>query len=107
MTLADWVHRDPAPPPTLAARMERMTSSLTAATPREASDVLLGAAADLLSGILPHGCGDRANAVDLLVADALVTYAFEAAADAPEMLEAQATRAMSRLGALAEGPVHR
>jgi len=43
----------------------------------------------------------RESALDLLTVDALVTYAFEAAAGAPESLEATATAAMIRLAATA------
>lgn len=102
MTLDEWLtRRDPAPPPALASRLTAMTRSLSADTPQRASDALLGAAEHILSDLLPEGCGSRSNAIDLLVADALVTYAFEAAADAPDMLEQQATLAMSRLAAFA------
>ena len=42
----------------------------------------------------------RAHALDLLTADALATYAFEAAADDPSTLSARADEAMRRFGAL-------
>jgi hypothetical protein len=39
----------------------------------------------------------RAQALDLLAADALLTYAFEAAADEPQSLVARADDAMLRI----------
>jgi len=44
----------------------------------------------------------RAHALDVLSADALLTYAFEAAADEPSRLTARADLAMQRIAALAE-----
>lgn len=102
MTLDEWICREPAPPPTLAARLTGMTRLLPADTPAQASDALIVSAERLLTELFPRGCVDRSDAIDLLVADALVTYAFEAAADAPDMLEQQATSAMTRLAAFAE-----
>jgi hypothetical protein len=55
----------------------------------------------LLDRLLRAGCATRAAATDLLVADALVTYAFEAASTEPARLEERARDAMARLSALA------
>ena len=44
----------------------------------------------------------RAQALDVLGADALVTYAFEAAADEPGQLAGRADAAMRRIAQLAE-----
>ncbi len=51
--------------------------------------------------VLRDGASDRALALDLLTADALVTYAFEAAGDDPAALPALARNAMRRLSRLA------
>jgi hypothetical protein len=60
------------------------------------------AAAEMLVDRLLHGgCESRDGAVDLLVVDALVTYAFELAGDEPTYIETRAERAMMRLAALA------
>ena len=71
-TVGAWLAgREPAPPPALAeARLLR-----EAATTRE-------------------------SALDLLAADALVTYAFEAAADEPDTLPARVERATARIARL-------
>jgi len=52
--------------------------------------------------VLGDGCLTRDSAIDLLAIDAIVTYAFEAAADDPERLEARTRGALERIAALAE-----
>ena len=66
------------------------------------SEELLGAAREAMGTLLHDGCLTRPSALDLLAVDALVTYAFEAAADEPSSLEARAGRALARIAALAE-----
>ena len=96
-TLDAWLAaREPAPPPALARRMRELLGPgalLKPATP----DTLVDAAAEVLSQLLAEGCDTRASALDLLAADALATYAFEAAGDALAGLPAQAARAMARI----------
>ena len=65
-----------------------------------------GAASDdvalaTLARVLADGATARAAAIDLLAADALVTYAFEAASESPDRLPDLAHRAMTRLSAAA------
>jgi hypothetical protein len=57
----------------------------------------LDAALILLESIVSDGSGSRTGAITLLAADALVTYAFEAAAEEPDGLEALAADAMIRI----------
>ena len=99
MTHARW--RDavtPPPPPALAAAVEAHLASPDAVTP----DAYLEAAVRLLAALLKDGCISRENALDLLVADALVTYAFEAASnDPPASIIERAHRAMIRIAAFA------
>jgi hypothetical protein len=52
--------------------------------------------------LLVDGCLTRESALDLLAVDALITYAFEAAADEPSSLEERAGQALARIAALAE-----
>jgi hypothetical protein len=68
----------------------------------EPSDALLDAAEMAMAEVLRDGCLTRECGLDLLVVDALVTYAFEAAADDPEQLDARTAAALSRIAALAE-----
>ena len=71
-------------------------------TDRDTPDVYLDAAEELLDGLLHEGCSTRERAIDLLTVDALVTYAFEAAAEQPETVADRAREAMLRFGRLAE-----
>lgn len=64
------------------------------------ADVLANAGQALLHGVLARsgeGAGDRANALDLLAADACVTWAFEAAADDPDAVAARAMAERQRI----------
>lgn len=105
MTVRDWLDtRRPAPPAALGAEVRRALGPALggdASTIREAS---LAAAELLLADALAAGCRDRAQAIGLLAADALVTYAFEAAADEPESLGERAAAAVTRLARLAASP---
>lgn len=100
--IADWLEtRDPAPPPAIARRIRELVAGV-ASSPDELADAYLHAGERLLDQVLHRNCAARENALDLLVADALVTYAFEmASADSPT-LERRAAGAMSRIAALAD-----
>ena len=60
-----------------------------------------------MSELLAIDCAMRDRALDLLAVDALVTYAFEAAAEHPESLAQRATTAMSSIAALAHARTER
>ena len=101
MTLRDWLaHREPSPPRVLRERIE----ALAASVPQDGGNpaATLVAAAELalvrLSSCTPD---DRATALDLLAADALVTYAFELASDSPDSIPGLSAAAMARLSAVA------
>lgn len=98
MTVGDWLlARTPVPPPPLAERVHAaLGSRLHERSPR-AYDALLGTAESLLAELLALGCAQRDRALDLLAIDALVTYAFEAAAESPDTLADRATSAMSAI----------
>jgi len=61
---------------------------------------VLATAESLLADLLALGCAQRDRALDLLAVDALVTYAFESAAESPETLSARATSAMTEIARL-------
>lgn len=67
----------------------------------DAAACCLDAASELLRDLLARGSAGRESALDLLTVDALVTYAFEAAASEPESLVRRADDAMTRLAAAA------
>jgi hypothetical protein len=101
MTVEAWLRsREPAPPDAL---MARMLSALGDDAARDSGDVdviCLDAATRLLEPLLRVERPGRESALDLLAADALVTYAFEAASIPFEALDAKTAEAMQRLAAL-------
>ena len=105
MTMGEWLaRRTPPPPPALRTRLEQ---ALGDATPTDDPDVperCLRAAERLVRELLRSNCTTRESALDLLTADALVTYAFESAAESPADLTARATEAMRRIASLGTAP---
>jgi hypothetical protein len=104
VTVGEWL--DARTPPAPSALADRLRSAVADGLARDAADapgVLLAAAEDRLARSLagaPDGCGDG---FELLTIDALVTYAFEAAADRPlEHLDAHARDALARITALGD-----
>jgi hypothetical protein len=87
----------PPPPDALRARIREVLGVGLGAPASEAHAACLAAGERLLASLLDRERADRADALDLLTADALVTYAIEAAADQPETLDARTTEAMRRL----------
>jgi hypothetical protein len=106
VTLAEWLERrTPKAPVALA---ERVRAALGPALDHDVDAgrgrthaALLDAARSLLSATPGCESPERSAALDLLAADALVTYAFEIAAEDPEVIDALADSAMRELGALA------
>lgn len=102
MTIGDWLDaRQPAPPPALGAELRRALGPALGGDASGVREASLAAAESLLADALAAGCRDREQAIVLLAADALVTYAFEAAADDPEALGERAAAAVRRLAGLA------
>ncbi|MGH7625369.1 MAG: hypothetical protein ACREOJ_08625 [Gemmatimonadaceae bacterium] len=102
MTIAEWLNdHDALAPPALRARVREALGSSLERDAAALPDAALAASAELLRHWLAADERARAGALELLAADALVTYAFEAAADAPGLLPARARRAMQRIAALA------
>lgn len=64
-------------------------------------DAFILASEQLLRRVLEGGAVARTNALDLLAADACVTWAFEAAADEPRSVPAFAERATNGIAAIA------
>ena len=105
MTVSDWLDgRTPAPPPVLSARLREALGDAATASDARVADVCLAAAERLVGGLLAGDCTSRDCALDLLTADALVTYAFEAAEQSPSDLVPRAAAAMRRIAALGATP---
>jgi hypothetical protein len=81
MKAADLLHwlgeREPAPPTALRARLERVVDDSAEPLPEH----LARLGRELLAAVAARPDGGRDLALDLLAADAFVTYAFEAQAD--------------------------
>ena len=99
--MREWLaERRPAPPAALVARIEAVLGDAANEQAGRAAEICLRAAEGLVSELLRGDCGARESALDLLAADALVTYAFEAAAETPETLATTASAAMQRIASL-------
>ena len=99
MKAGDWITRaQPEAPERLVARVREVLATNPKAKQLGVAEALLDAADALMRIVLREG-GDpaRERALDLLAADACVTWAFEAAADDPETLSAKAQETMHRL----------
>lgn len=103
MTLGDWLAtRRPPPPPALAARLVTVLGPECAASSAEIPDRCLHAAERLLVDLVESAGVSRDAALDLLTADALVTYAFEAASEDPDRLDVRTRAAMRRIARLVD-----
>ena len=102
MTVRAWLRdRVPPAPPHLFARVDQALGGRGDRPVAEAPEQCVDAAEELLRELLARPTAGRDSALDLLAVDALMTYAFEAAASDPDSLGARADRAMARLASLA------
>ncbi len=99
----EWVaaHAE-QPPVALRARLDGILNAEDARPDVAVAPALLEAGQALLANIIGSGSTQRDAALDLLTADALVTYAFEAAADDPSTLDARAADAMRAISAVVD-----
>ena len=109
MTIGEWLAtRTPAPPPALATRVRDLLGDAVNDDVSVATDRLVDAAERTVARLLNDGRTGRESAGELLAADALVTYALEAASADPDDVAVRARMAMSRLarlGTIAVGSV--
>ena len=102
MSLADWMStREPAPPDRLLARLTELMHP-DGANQDVRAEAMVKAAGEVLRRLLREGQTARNSALELLAADALATYAFEAQSDEPEAMDARCTWAMSYLAKIAD-----
>lgn len=100
-TVGGWFDAlTPAPPHGLRVRLATLLEPFASLPVQQAPEACLEAGERLLDALLASGATSRETALDLLAVDALVTYAFQSAADEPSLLEARATRALARIAAL-------
>ena len=104
MTIGDWLSaRTPRPPEALRARLDEILGAELHRDAAGASDCFLAAGESLATSLLRSRSTSRQSALDLLAADALVTYAFEAASESPRDITERAAAAMVRIAALGAG----
>jgi hypothetical protein len=108
MILAAWLDaRRPVPPAALRAQIDAALGAELHTEAEDAAETLLTAGERLVRSLLVEDATSRESAIDLLAADALVTYAFEAASERPADLSHRAAEAMERIAALAEASAQR
>jgi len=88
------------PPAALRARLDGILNAERDGASAPVAPALLAAGEELLATILRSGSTQRDAALDLLTADALVTYAFEAAAEDASTLDARSAAAMRAIAAV-------
>lgn len=102
MALQEWLDgRQPEAPEALRRRIGALVAEHPEWENIPVAQALLAAGELLLRDVLAAAPKDREAALDLLAADACVTYAFEAAADHPLELTALADGAVQRIATLA------
>ncbi len=101
MTVGGWLEsRTPEAPPALAARIRHALGDRWAEDASRTQAVCEAAAERLLASLLAARETGRETALDLLAADALVTYAFEHAAESGADLDAEAASVMTRVATI-------
>ncbi len=96
MKVHEWLaSRNPPPPPALAARINESVAGFQGND--LPFDVFVNAAQAILA-TLPDG---RQGALDLLAADALLTYAFEVSAEECGSMDDRADTVITRIASLA------
>lgn len=104
MSHVTWIRTQAADsPPALVERVEQVLGAHPEWDALSTADALVAAGEHLLQAVL--GAGEQSGrevALDLLAADACVTWAFEAAADAPGTLAGRAEAAMRRIAEVAK-----
>jgi len=111
MNDSEWLRtRRPTPPSKLSARVQVAVGQASEESTTSRSERLASAAAAILAPLLQPDAGDvprsRDVAIDLLAADALVTYAIESAAEDRGAMGQNIDSVVAYLAALApEGKV--
>ena len=103
MTVQAWLMgRTPPPPRALAERLDVIMQQAGADASKSVAEALLDSSDRLIAALLRPEGATRDSALDLLAADALVSYAMEAAAEEISALERCAATAMARISSIAD-----
>jgi hypothetical protein len=101
---AAWLAaREAGAPRDLVACVEALFEMNPALKSRGRVDAFIAASELLLRRVLDGDSTARCNALNLLAADACVTYAFEAAAESAEDIGMHSEQAMARIATVAAG----
>ena len=101
MTVGEWLaSRTPEAPPALGARIREALGDAWRDDASRTHAACEAAAEGLLTSLLAGRETGRGTALDLLSVDALITYAFEHAAESPVDLDAEAVAVMERVAAI-------
>ena len=102
MTVNEWLkQRRPRPPAALVHALQLAVGVSGNEEDADTVNACLSAGEQLVMNLLARNCTQRDSALELLTADALVTYAFEAAAEYPSTLVKRGNDAMRRIARLA------
>jgi hypothetical protein len=103
VTVGEWLRsRTPQPPAALSARLNAVLAESLGESADRVPDVFLAAGERLVTEMLRNDSTSRLSALDLLTADALVTYVFEAAGGDVSTIDGRAVGAMTRIAALGD-----
>lgn len=111
MSGAEWIRtrttepsggRHAIGPPARLLDLVRRLAEEDAHADDDPAESLLKNAGEVVTRLLRDHQTARDSALELLAADALATYAFEAQADSPEMLDVRCEWAMTYLSRIAE-----
>ena len=104
MTVTDWLaQRTPVVPEALRERVTFQLGDQCNAPAAGASEACAAAGVRVVESLISTECAQRQHAIDLLAADALVTYAIESAAERSPDFAAEMDRLVARVAAVAEG----
>jgi hypothetical protein len=99
--VSNWLaQRTPRPPAEIAARLAAIVGDAKAEGEADLAELFVNHAVALLPGV----ASDRSGATELLLVDALITYAMEAAASDHDTFEEVAERSMKLIAATAGRP---
>ena len=102
MTVRDWLaERLPASPPAQRERVSFQLGDAGTAPAGEAAGRCAEAGVRVVHSLISTDCSARQHAIDLLAADALVTYAIESAADGSSDFAAEMDAMVLEVAALA------
>jgi len=108
VTVGEWLRsRSPRPPAALSARLDAVLVESLGESADRVPDVFLAVGERLVAEMLRNDSTSRDSALDLLTADALLTYAFEAAGGDVSTIDGRAAEAMTRIAALGDADLAR